>query len=314
MNQPLLVVILGPTASGKSSLALSLAEKLNGEIVSCDSVAVYRHLDIGAAKPSPEDRRRAPHYLIDVVSPAEPFTAGNYSRLARAAVHDISSRRHLPIVVGGTGLYLRALLQGLFDGPPRSEELRQRLRQRVAERGAQYLHRILSRLDATAARAIHANDASKIVRAVEVCLSARQPITELWQQGRDPLQGFRIVHIGLNPERSALYERINLRAQKMFEHGLVAETKALLERYGPVRPLDSLGYRQAMQYLQGTLTLPEAIAAAQQAHRNYAKRQITWFKPQPDVQWFPGFGSDSGIEERCVELVRSLVDLSPASQ
>ncbi len=314
MNQPLLVVILGPTASGKSSLALGLAEKLNGEIVSCDSVAVYRHLDIGAAKPSPEDLRRVPHHLIDVVSPAEPFTAGDYSRLARAAIQDISSRRHLPIVVGGTGLYLRALLEGLFAGPPRSEELRQRLRQRAGERGAQYLHRILSRLDASAARSIHANDVSKIVRAVEVCLSVRQPITELWQQGRDRLQGFRIVHIGLSPERTALYERINLRAQKMFEHGLVAETKALLERYGPVRPLDSLGYRQAMQYLQGTLALPEAIAAAQQAHRNYAKRQITWFKREPDVQWFPGFGSDRETEERCVELVRSLVDLSPASQ
>jgi tRNA dimethylallyltransferase len=307
-------VVLGPTASGKSSFALSLAAKLNGEIVSCDSVAVYRHLDIGAAKPSAEDRRRVPHHLMDVVSPDEPFTAGDYSRLARAAIQDISSRRRLPVVVGGTGLYLRALLEGLFAGPPRSEELRQRLRQRAAERGAQYLHRILSRLDAAAARAIHANDAAKIVRAVEVCLSARQPMTELWQQGRDPLQGFRMVHIGLNPDRTALYERINLRAQKMFEHGLVEETKALLERYGPVRPLDSLGYRQAMQYLQGTLTLPEAIAAAQQAHRNYAKRQITWFKREPDVQWFPGFGSDRGIEERCVELVRSLADLSPASQ
>ncbi|HLY99501.1 MAG TPA: tRNA (adenosine(37)-N6)-dimethylallyltransferase MiaA [Candidatus Angelobacter sp.] len=314
MSLPLVVVILGPTASGKSSLSVNLAGKLNGEVVSCDSVAVYRDLDIGAAKPSREDRLRVPHHLIDVVTPAEAFTAGDYSRLARAAIQQISSRGHLPIVAGGTGLYLRALLEGLFSGPPRSEELRQRLRQRAAERGPQYLHGILSRLDAAAARAIHANDVSKIVRAVEVCLSARQPMTELWQQGRDPLQGFRIVQIGLNPERTALYERINLRAQKMFEQGLVEETKALLQRYGPVRPLDSLGYRQAMQYLQGTLTLPEAIAAARQAHRNYAKRQITWFKREPDVQWFAGFGSDHGIEQRCVELVQRLVDLSPASQ
>jgi tRNA dimethylallyltransferase len=302
VKQPLLVVILGPTASGKSALAMTLAERLQGEIVSCDSVAVYRELDIGTAKPTPEERRRVPHHLIDVVSPTEQFTAGDYSRLARQAIQEISARHHLPIVVGGTGLYLRALIQGLFAGPPPSEELRQRLRKRAAERGPGYLHKLLRRLDPEAARAIHANDIPKMVRALEVCLRARQPITGLWQQGRDPLHGFRLLRLGLHPDRKALYQRINSRAAQMFQHGLVKETKGLLRRYGPVRPLDSLGYRQAVQHVQGTLALDDAIAAAQQAHRNYAKRQMTWFRREPDVTWFSGFGSDEAAQGLCSEL------------
>jgi tRNA dimethylallyltransferase len=302
VSGPLLVVIVGPTASGKSALALALAERLQGEIVSCDSVAVYREFDIGTAKPSPEERRRVPHHLIDVASPAEQFTAGDYSRLARQAIQEISARHHLPIVVGGTGLYLRALLQGLFAGPPPSEELRQRLRKRAAERGPEYLHRMLRRLDPTAAQAIHANDIPKMVRAVEVCISARRPMTGLWQQGREPLRGFRIVRLGLNPDREALYQRINLRAAQMFQQGLVEETKGLFERYGPVRPLDSHGYRQAVEYLQGTLALDGAIAAAQQAHRNYAKRQMTWFRREPDVAWFSGFGFDEAVQRLVFEL------------
>ncbi len=305
MSEPLLVVILGPTASGKSALALALAERLQGEIVSCDSVAVYREFDIGTAKPSPEERQRVPHHLIDVASPAEQFTAGDYSRLARQAIHEISARQHLPIVVGGTGLYLRALLQGLFAGPPPSEELRERLRKRATVRGSGYLHKMLRRLDPAAAQAIHANDIPKLVRAVEVYVTTRQPMTGLWQEGREPLGGFRIVRAGLNPDREALYQRVNLRAAEMFQRGLVGEARVLLERYGPVRPLDSLGYRQAVQHLQGTLPLDGAITAAQQAHRNYAKRQMTWFRREPDVHWFAGFGSDETMQRLCFELASS---------
>jgi tRNA dimethylallyltransferase len=303
VSGPLALIVLGPTASGKSALALHLAERLQGEIVSCDSVAVYHEFDIGAAKPSAEDRRRVPHHLIDVVSPAEQFTAGDYSRLARRALQEVSSRNRLPIVVGGTGLYLRALLEGLFSGPPRSEELRQRLRERAADRGPAYLHRLLARLDPAAARTIHKNDVAKMVRALEVSITARQPMTEMWQQGRDPLRGFRILRIGLNPEREALYQRVNLRAAEMFERGLVEETKTLLRRYGPVRPLDSLGYRQALEYLRDNLTLPEAIAAAQQAHRNYAKRQLTWFRREPGVQWISGFGDDEEMQKQLLAAV-----------
>jgi tRNA dimethylallyltransferase len=306
-SDPLLVVILGPTASGKSALAVSLAQRFNGEIVSCDSVAVYRHFEIGTAKPSAEQRALVPHHLLDVAEPDEPFTAGEFSRQARAAIADIAGRGKLPIVVGGTGLYLRALLVGLFPGPERSEELRQRLRARAALRGSAYLHRILLRLDPAAAAKIHANDAAKLIRAVEVCLASRSRMSELWEQrGRDPLLGYRILRIGLNPERQQLYERINARARQMFDDGLVEETKALVDRYGGrknANALESLGYKQAGQFLRGELSLEEAIAAAQQGHRNYAKRQMTWFRREPEVHWVEGFGVDAEVEAEAAELI-----------
>ena len=307
--EPLLVVVLGPTGSGKSALAIQLAQQFAGEVVSCDSVALYRHFEIGTAKPSREQRALISHHLLDVAEPEEPFTAGEYARQARAAIREIANRGHLPIVVGGTGLYLRALLEGLFPGPQRSEDLRKRLRSRAGERGSPYLHRLLVRLDPQAASKIHANDLPKIVRAIEVCLAGRAPMSELWKQrGRDPLRGFRVLRIGLNPSREELYGRINQRARQMFEDGLVEETKALLDRYGAHKnatPLDSLGYRQAAQFLRGELTREQAIAAAQQGHRNYAKRQMTWFRREPDVLWLEGFGDDPAIARQAAELVSS---------
>jgi tRNA dimethylallyltransferase len=303
MTLPLLVVILGPTASGKTSLSLALAQPLAGEIVSCDSVAIYREFEIGTAKPSREQRVCVRHHMIDVVPPTGVFTAGDYSRLARDVLAEIHSRNHLPVVVGGSGLYLRALLEGLFAGPPRSEELRQRLRERAQVRGPQYLHRLLCRLDPSAAETIHPNDVPKVIRAVEICIRSRRPMTELWERGRDPLHGFRILRLGLNPEREALYERINHRAQQMFQQGLIEETRGLTERYGQAaRALDSLGYKQACEHLRGELGLSEAIALAQQGHRNYAKRQMTWFRREPDVQWFAGFGDDPQVQQQCRKL------------
>ncbi len=305
MSEPLLVTVLGPTASGKTSLSLYLAEQLQGEIVSCDSVAVYREFEIGTAKPSAEERQRVPHHLIDIAAPTDVVTAGDYSRAARQSIHEISARGHLPIVVGGTGLYLRALLEGLFAGPQRSEELRIRLRERVVERGPEYLHKLLRRLDPAAAQSIHANDVPKLIRALEVCVASRKPMTELWQQGRDPLHGYRILRLGLNPEREVLYQRINARAREMFSRGLIEETQTLLKRYGPdVFPLRSLGYKQAAQYLRCELSLEEAIAAAQQGHRNYAKRQMTWFRREPDVHWRQGFGSDPEVQKETLEQLR----------
>jgi len=303
VSAPLLVVLLGPTASGKTSLSLFLAEQLGGEVVSCDSVAVYRELEIGTAKPTPDERRRVLHHLIDFAAPTEQVTAGDYARLARRAIQEIHARGRLPVVVGGTGLYLRALLEGLFAGPPRSEELRSRLRERAAERGADYLHKLLKRLDPVAAGTIHANDVAKVIRALEVSLSARRPMTEMWRQGSDPLRGFNILRIGLNPDRGALYERINRRAREMFSSGLVEETRELERRYGAIRALGSLGYKQAAQYLAGETSLEAAITAAQQGHRNYAKRQMTWFRREPDVHWLQGFGSDPEVQQQCLELV-----------
>jgi len=306
MSLPLLVVILGPTASGKTALSLHVAERMNGEIVSCDSVAVYRELEIGTAKPSKEERRRIPHHLIDIAGPEALVTAGDYSRLARQAIGEIAARKHLPIVVGGSGLYLRALLEGLFAGPPRSEELRTRLRERAAERGSDYLHKILRRIDPAAAQTIHANDVPKVVRALEVSISARAPMTGLWQQGRDALQGFKILRIGLNTDREPLYQRINQRAREMFSAGLLDETRMLIDRYGSATwPLNSLGYKQAMQHLRGELSLEQAIVAAQQGHRNYAKRQMTWFRREPEVHWIANFGSHPAVQAQVVDLIKA---------
>ena len=299
-----LVVLHGATASGKTSLAVQLAQRFSGEVVSCDSVAVYRELEIGTAKPSSEERARVPHRMLDVVSPDQPYTAGDYARDARASLADIAARGNLPIVAGGTGLYLRALIDGLFPGPARLETLRVRLRAMEKERGSTYLARILQRLDPVSAARIHPNDAPKMVRAIEVTLAARQRMSTLWEAGRDPLQGFRILRLGLDPPRPVLYARINQRAAAMFSHGLVEETERLLARYGAdCRPLLSLGYKQAGMLLRGDLSMAGAIASTQQGHRNYAKRQMTWFRREPDVHWLDGFGDDPAIAERAILLV-----------
>jgi tRNA dimethylallyltransferase len=262
---------------------------------------------VGTAKPSGTERARAPHHLFDAVNPTQTMTAGEYARQARQVLREINQRGRLPIVVGGTGLYLRALLEGLFAGPQRSEELRERLRKSAANRGPDHLHRILQRLDRAAAKKVHANDVPKLIRAIEVCLASRQKMSELWQQGRDPLRGFRILRLGLDPDRAALYDRINQRARHMFETGLIQETQHLLQKYGTTaRPLASLGYKQAVQLLRGELTQEQAIQAAQQAHRNYAKRQMTWFRREPEVQWLKGFGDDPQIQQEALRCVAAL--------
>jgi tRNA dimethylallyltransferase len=300
---PLAVILLGPTGSGKTALSLALAERFHGEIVSCDSVAVYRGMELGTAKPTLEERARAPHHLIDVTTPDRAFTAGDYSRLARAALNQIAARNHLPIVTGGTGLYLRALTEGLFAGPERQEELRARLQSKAQNRASGWLHRILTRLDPATAQRIHANDTPKLIRAIEVCLAGRKPMSE--QLGNDPLTGFRLLRIGLNPPRAALYDRLNRRCAQMFADGLVEETRGLLAQYGPVKALDSLGYRQAMAVISGEADLPQTIAAAQQGHRNYAKRQMTWFRREPEVQWIDAFGDESETAAKASDLIES---------
>ena len=302
---PLIVILLGPTGSGKTALSLELAERLGGEIVSCDSVAVYRGMELGTAKPTKDERARAPHHLIDVAEPNEPFTAGEYSRRARVALREIASREHLPIVTGGTGLYLRALTEGLFAGPARREDLRARLRRSAERHGSAWLHGVLRRLDAATAERIHANDTAKLIRAIEVCVAARKPMSEILADqdlGRDPVTGFKLMRIGLNPPREQLYDRLNQRCAEMFAAGLVEETRDLLVRFGPVKALDSLGYRQARSVLDGTMSEQDAIKATQQGHRNYAKRQMTWFRREPEVLWIEGFGDEAETVQTATAL------------
>jgi tRNA dimethylallyltransferase len=267
-------------------------------------------MELGTAKPTAEERARVPHHLIDVTTPDQPFTAGEYSRQARAALREIAARGKLPIVTGGTGLYLRALTDGLFAGPARQVGLRERLTRSRERHGEAWLHRVLQRLDPKSAARIHANDAAKLMRAIEVCLAGREPMSEVLgnqAEARDPLTGFRLLRIGMNPPRKQLYERLNRRAAAMFAAGLVEETRGLVAQYGLVKALDSLGYRQALRVLRDLLPAKEAVTAAQQGHRNYAKRQLTWFRREPEVHWLEGFGDAAESVHAAVELVRSAI-------
>ncbi len=303
MNAPL-IVVAGPTGSGKSGLAVDLALAFGGEVVNCDSVQVYRHLNIGAAKLPEPERHGVPHHLIDVVEPDQIFTAGEYLRLGRTLLNQIRERQRIPIVAGGTGLYLKALLEGLFEGPQRSESLRARLYRRAEQRGATYLHRLLSRVDPSSARSISPNDKPKMIRALEVYFLTSVPISQHFTLGRDPLQGFEVLQIGLNPPRQRLYEFIDQRVTEMFATGLVAEVQRICSTFGPdLKPLQSLGYDQTVSYLRGEIDLAEAVALTQRQTRQYAKRQLTWFRRDKDIHWFEGFGSEPLVRGAARDLV-----------
>jgi len=303
-----LVAIIGPTGSGKSGLALDIAEEFNGEIVNCDSLQVYRHFDLGTAKLPPTAWRGVPHHLIDVVNPDEVFTAGAYARLARSTVAQISGRGRLAVIAGGTGFYLRALLDGLFAGPSRDQPLRDRLARREKRRPGS-LHRLLTRLDPNAARTIHPHDEPKVTRALEVCLLARRPVSELFRLGRNPLLGYQALKIGLLPDREALYQRLEERCGQMFEGGLVEEVRHILSLgfAETSKPFESHGYRQALQLLHGELTPKEALNYAQRNTRRYAKRQITWFRREPGLTWLKGFGDASPTRTAALEMVRTFL-------
>jgi tRNA dimethylallyltransferase len=300
-----LIAILGPTASGKSALAIRLAQRLGGEIVNYDSVQVYRGFDIGSAKTPPAERAGVPHHLLDVCAPGETFSAGDYARLAREAVRAVGDRGRVPVVVGGTGFYLRALLDGLFEGPSRDEELRSRLERSASRRVPGYLHRLLARLDPEAAARIHPNDQPKLLRALEVRLIEGRPLASLLRRGLAPLQGFRALKLFLDPPREALYERIDRRTLCMFQEGLEDEVRRLLAA-GASREAWAFGalmYRQALAVVEGRMSREEAIEDASRATRNYAKRQLTWFRNQePDAVRLAGFGDDPAIQAEALEL------------
>jgi len=300
-----LPVILGPTGSGKSDLALSIARAIAGEIVNCDSVQVYRGFDVGTAKVPPAGRLGIPHHLIDVVEPTELFTAGDYARAAAAVVREIAARGGKALLVGGTGFYLRGLLEGLSPGPARDEALRARLLNREQKRAGS-LHRILARLDPASASRIHRNDKNKTIRALEVRLLEGAPLTAIFERGRTPLSGFQPVKIGLDPPRELLNARLNRRASKMFDQGLVDEVRRLLSAGVPpeAKPFESLGYKQALRVAQGLATTEQALESTQHETRRYAKRQLTWFRKEHGVNWIEGFGDDPRVQAEAIEILR----------
>ena len=319
-----LIVILGPTASGKSALAIELAKRLNGEILVCDSTQVYRHFDIGTAKVPPRDQGGIAHHLVDLVEPDEIFTAGDYRRHALLALDDLRRRSKLPILAAGTGLYLRALLEGLADAPTRSEELRDRLRRSAKKRGPVHLHKILARLDPASAARIAPRDAQKIIRAIEMRILAGKPVAEIFRASRaasrgevrekdrrevrnnarnNALEGYAITKIGLAPPRPALYARIDARVNEMLAAGWLDEVRALVSSgvrdkarenvrgIAPdAKPFQFIGYSDLRAHLEGRIPLAAAVANIQQSTRRFAKRQLTWFRREPDVQWLAAFG------------------------
>jgi len=295
-----LIAIVGPTASGKSALGVWLARELGGEVVACDSTQLYRGFDVGTAKPTAEERQDVAHHLIDVLEPREESTAGGYRERAIAVLEDLRARKRLPIFTVGTGLYLRALLEGLADVPLRSEELRKRLWASVAAHPPGHLHRILKRMDPVSAEKIASGDEQKLIRAVEVCLLAKKPLSEVHRAGRNPLRGWRPIKIGLSPEREALYQRIHARADAMLAAGWVEEVRGLLASglQADAKPFDFIGYRELRAVLNGEMKLEEAQAAIQQATRRYAKRQLTWFRRDTKIHWLSGFGQDAAVQQQ----------------
>jgi tRNA dimethylallyltransferase len=296
---PPLVVILGPTASGKSALGIELAQKINGEILVCDSTQVYRHFDIGTGKIPQAERAGIPHHLVDLIDPEEVFTAGDYRRRALEVLADLRTRGKPPILTAGTGLYLRALLEGLADAPERSEEIRERLRSIAETRGAAQLHRLLARLDSESAARIAAGDTQKIIRALEMRLLAGKSVAEIHRSGRTPLEGYQLIKIGLNPPREALYARIHERIEAMIQAGWIEEVADLVKNaVAPeAKPFQFIGYSEWRAYLAGTLTRKDTTEKIRQATRRFAKRQLTWFRREPGVHWLLGFGDAPAISE-----------------
>ena len=292
-NRPVLIAVVGPTGAGKSELALGIARQLDGEIVNCDSMQIYRGFDIGTAKLAAGERRGIPHHLLDIVGPEEVFSAGEYGRLARKAVREIAVWGKVPVVVGGTGFYLRALLEGLPELPPGDE----RLRERLGRRGAGYRYRLLQRLDAGAAARLHVNDEARVLRALEIRLLTGKPVPA--RVAGNALPEFAIRKIGLLPERAELYRRLDYRTERMYEAGLVEEVRGLLRGGVPesAKAFEAVGYVQALRVVRGELGEAAAVRATQQATRNYAKRQMTWFRHEREMEFLEQFGGQVDVVE-----------------
>jgi tRNA dimethylallyltransferase len=286
-DKPKVIVIAGPTASGKTGLGVGLALALQGEIINADSMQVYRGMDIGTAKPTAEERKGVPHHLLDVVDPDEKFNAALYRSMALDIVRDIGSRGRVCLVVGGTGLYIKSLLGGLFQCPPAEPELRESLRRECEAYGSRTLHERLKRLDPESARVIHPNDRARIIRALEVIQITNRNPSDLTREHRFMERPLRPLKLCVRIEREELYHRINERSVAMIEAGLLEETEELLHRgYSPdLKPMKAIGYRHAVMYLKGDWSRSETISKLQRDTRRYAKRQLTWFRADPEIDW-----------------------------
>ena len=286
--KPKIVIVLGPTAVGKTELALAVAQRVNAEIVNADSQQVYRYLDIGTGKPSKPERERVRHHLIDVVNPDEDFNAARYRQLAAASIDEIHKRGAKVLVSGGTGLYLKALTGGLFSGPSQDTELRANLEREIAQIGLAALYDRLIAIDPGANTKIHPNDRQRIIRALEVYQSTGRPLSEWQNEHRFQEEAFQVLKIGLARTRAELYDLINRRSESMIRAGLLDEVRGLMERGYELdlKPLRSVGYRQMGEVIEGIKGLPEAIAEMKQETRRLAKRQLTWFRSDPEIRWF----------------------------
>jgi len=301
-----MLAIVGPTASGKSALGIQLALKLNGEIVNCDSVQVYKEIQIATAKVPLEERQGIPHHLIDYVSPEVNYTAVEWAREAAKKIEEIESRGRVPLLVGGTGFYLRALREPFFVTPPTNQCLRGRLNRIREKHGAEHLHRLLQRIDPKAARVLYPRDWPRVQRAIEVYLQSGQSIMDQKSDRPEPHESaHRLRILALNPPRAELYKRINERTEAHFRAGLVEEVRGLLNRgFSPAsNALGAHGYRRVVEYLQGLRDLESAIEQTKLDVRHYAKRQLTWFRHEPGVEWFDGFGEENSVLRSVLEAV-----------
>ena len=304
-NRPI-IAIVGPTASGKSELGIALAERLGAEIINCDSVQVYQGIQIATAKVPLAERRGVPHHLIDFVSPSVNFTAADWARDAIEKIDEIEGRGHRALLVGGTGLYLRALRLPFFDSPPTDEKLRARLSRIRELRGPEHLHRLLQRVDPTEAAQLNPRDWPRVQRAIEFCLQTGEPISRQRPlRPEPPALAARIRIIALNPPRQELYARINRRAEEHFANGLVAEVRGLLDEgvSANSNALGAHGYRRVVEFLHSQRDLDSAIAQTKLDVRHYAKRQLSWFRHEPGVQWLEGFGDDLALQEQAFKLL-----------
>ena len=306
-GSPPVVAVLGPTASGKSALGLALADRLGGEIINCDSTAVYRGFDIGTDKVSLEERRGIPHHLIDVVDPTEVYTAAQYGRDAAAAIRGILSRGRVPILVGGTGFYFRALTRGLFPGPGRDEALRARLSAIAGRRGVEHLWRMVRRIDPDSALRIQPRDRVRLVRALEVYFLTGTPLTTHFAATRSPLDFCDVVGIGLRIPAALTAERVARRVDQQFARGLMDEVRALLAAGVPetARPFGGLVYRQALELLHGVRDEAATRALIAQENRHYARRQLIWFRKEPTLRWFDGPGESPEVLARVLDSLQA---------